>query len=282
MGGNAHETTTVFQAIFLQGSSLNGVQGQEGGPAAAGALQVRDGCLAVCLAAHNDLLHGCAQGDFHGHGVSVLRADQTGNRPMDIPQSAPLGLLHYHADRLIVAFKVPLHGPEHPGLCRHGIQRPCQFPALFFQFIPTLAPGALAKSVAGDGVVGGGDIVLSGAQFFAAIFQVGLGLLAAGSAGFQVPFQLFQPGPGLDHTLFQAPHIRLSTGDIRREGGLFAAQLQILPGDALGIGHQGRQLLLALGQGLTLFRQGCLDFRHTGIGLADLGSDAAAAVLLPL
>ena len=201
---------------------------------------------------------------------------------MDIPQRAPLGLLHHHADGLVIAFKIPLHCPEHSGLRRHGIPPGGHVPDFFLQFVPALDPGILPEGVARDGVVGGGHFLLGFFQLLAAIIQIGLGFLLSGRAGGQVGIQLLQPLLGLRHAFFQTPHVGLTPRDVRRQRGFLSPQLQKLLGQSLGAGRHGGELVLQFVQLPALFCECRFDFFNSGLRLVDLGHDAAGAVFLPL
>ena len=200
---------------------------------------------------------------------------------MDIPQRAPLGFLHHHADGLVIAFKIPFHCPEHSGLGRHGIPPGGHVPDFFLQFVPAFDPGILPKGVARDGVIGRGHFLLGFFQFPAAAIQIGLGFLLPGSAGGQVGIQLLQSLLGLRHALFQTPHVGLTPRDVRRQRGFLSPQLQKLLGQSLGIGRHGGELVLQFVQLPALFCECRFDFLNSGLRLVDLGHDAAGAVLLP-
>ena len=77
----------------------------------------------------------------------------------------------------MVAFIIPLHGPENLQFCQHGVQLGSQLPHLLGQVIPALGPVLLPQGIAGNGVVRCRDLFLGFAQFLAAEFQVGLGLM---------------------------------------------------------------------------------------------------------
>ena len=172
---------------------------------------------------------------------------------MDVPQCAPLGFLHHHANGLVIAFKVPLHCPEHSGLGRHGIPPGGHVPDFFLQFVPAFDPGILPEGVARDGVVGRGHFLLGFFQFPAAAIQIGLGFLLSGRAGGQVGIQLLQPLLGLRHAFFQTPHVGLTSRDIRRQRGFLSPQLQKLLGQSLGVGGHGGELVLQFVQLPALF-----------------------------
>ena len=72
VGVNGAGKTTAF----LQAPALDIAQGQEGGPAAAGALQVGNGGLAVGFGAHHDVLHGteCECKGIHLTGSICMRS----------------------------------------------------------------------------------------------------------------------------------------------------------------------------------------------------------------
>ena len=201
---------------------------------------------------------------------------------MDVPQCPTLSLLHHHPDGLVIAFKIPLHSPEHPGLGGNGVQSADNFPHFLFQFFPAFCPGGLAEGIAGNGVVRRGHVLPGGAKLGSALVQFCPRLFPAGGSGIQIPFQLLQPLPGLLTAFLQTPDICLSPRNVRGEGRFLSPQLQILPGNALGIGGQRRQLLLAICQLLPLLFQQLLDFSDPVVGLLDLGGNAAAAILLPL
>ena len=200
---------------------------------------------------------------------------------MNIPQRPSLGFLHHHADGLVIAFKIPLHCPEHSGLGRHGIPPGGHVPDFFLQFVPALDPGILPEGVARDGVVGGGHFLLGFFQLLTAIIQIGLGFLLSRRPGGQVGIQLLQPLFGLRHALFQTPHVGLTPRDVRRQRGFLSPQLQKLLGQSLGAGRHGGELVLQFVQLPALFCECRFDFLNSGLRLVDLGHDAAGAVFLP-
>ena len=200
---------------------------------------------------------------------------------MDIPQCAPLGFLHHHADGLVVAFKIPLHCPEHSGLGRHGIPPGGHVPDFFLQFVPAFDPGILPEGVARDGVVGRGHFLLGFFQFPAAVIQIGLGFLLSRRTGGQVGIQLLQPLLGLRHAFFQTPHVCLTSRDIRRQRGFLPPQLQKLLGQSLRAGGHGGELVLQIVQLPAFSRESRFNFFNSGLRLVDLGHDAAGAVFLP-
>ena len=201
---------------------------------------------------------------------------------MDVPQAAPLGLLHHQADGFLITFVIPLHGPEHLGLGADRIQLGCQLPQALRQLVPTLQAGILPEGVAGNGIVGGGHIILGLPQLTAAGIQVCPGSFDPAVAGGQVLTQLLQAGIGLSHAFFQTPDIRFPAGHFGGQAGFLSTQLQKLLGQALGIGGHGRQLLLQALQHPAFLFQGFLDLADANHRLIDLGHDAAAAVLVTL
>ena len=200
---------------------------------------------------------------------------------MDIPQRAPLGFLHHHADGLVIAFKVPLHCPEHSGLRRHGIPPGGHVPDFFLQFVPAFDPGILPEGVARDGVVGRGHFLLGFFQLPVAAIQIGLGFLLSGRAGGQVGIQLLQPLLGLRHAFFQTPHVGLTSRNVRRQRGFLPPQLQKLLGQSLRAGRHGGELVLQIVQLPAFSRESRFNFFNSGLRLVDLGHDAAGAVFLP-
>ena len=72
---------------------------------------------------------------------------------MNVIQRAPLTFLHHHTDRLLVAFKILLHGLEHPGLCSHAVQGAAQRLELFAKLLCPLGTGSLPQSVACDSII---------------------------------------------------------------------------------------------------------------------------------
>ena len=282
LGSDAHEAPAAFQSVFLEASALNRGQGQEGGTSATGPLQEGDGCLTVLLGVHNDLLHGSAQSDLDGEGVAVLGADQLGHRSVDIGELPSLSLLHHQTDRLLIAFKITLHGTEHTGFCTDGIQLLVQFPESIGKFIPTLGTGCLPQGIACDGILGSGDLVLSPTQLASAVVQFLAGMGQTLLAGSQVLPKLRQPVLGKVHGLFQAPDICLSACQIGSQSGLLSPQLQKLTGHTLSIGGHGCQLLFQSFQSGLLLLQLCIDLSNTLMGLLDLKDDAAAAAFVSL
>ena len=200
---------------------------------------------------------------------------------MDIPQRAALGFLHYHADSLVITFKIPFHCPEHSGLGRHGIPPGGHVPDFFLQFVPAFDPGILPEGVARDGVIGRGHFLLGFFQFPAAAIQIGLGFLLSGRAGGQIGIQLLQPLLGLRHAFFQTPHVCLTSRDVRRQRGFLPPQLQKLLGQSLSAGRHGGELALQFLQLPAFFRESRFDLLNSGLRLVDLGHDAAGAILLP-
>ena len=201
---------------------------------------------------------------------------------MNVAQSPPLGFLHNHAHRFVVALKVPLHGPEHPGFGRHRIQSLIQLAQILFQFLPAFLPGLLPEGITGNGIIRRCHGFLGSIQLAAGVFQIGLGFMMPDCTGSQISVQLFQPFPGLNHALFQAPDIRLPACNVRSQRRFFSPQFQKLPGHALGIGGHGCQLLLKLIQFLPLFRKSGFNFGNPGVGLINLSYNAPAAILLAL
>ena len=199
---------------------------------------------------------------------------------MDVAKGAPLGLLHYHLNSLVVAFKVPFHSPEHPCLGSDRIQLCEDFPLFQCQVIPALAAGILTQGVACDGIIGGSDLFPGFAQFFSGRIQIHLCLMTAHCTGGQIAAQLLQSFPGLQHAFLQAPAVGLPAGNICRQTGFLSPQFQELLGQTLGAGRHGGQLLLQLKQGFLLCAQGGLDLPDPFFRLGDLGHDAAGAVLL--
>ena len=163
---------------------------------------------------------------------------------MYIPQCATLSLLHHQTNGLLIAFKIPFHGAEYAKLGLHAVQLGGQHTQLLCQIIPLFGAAALTEIVAADGIVGGGHILLCLFQFFIAAVQIFLGLLQPISTGAQVVLQLVHTLGALLHAPFQTTDIRLPTGNIRRQRGLFGPQLQELLGHALRVGSHSRQLLL--------------------------------------
>ena len=202
------------------------------------------------------------------------------NRSVDIPQRTPLRFLHDKFDGFIKAFKIPLHGAEHFCLGRHRV--PLGNQALHFvsQFIPTLDTGGLAKSVAGDGIIGSGHILTGAAQVSSGSIQEGFGILLALVAAGKVIFQFFHADSGLLHAIFQAADIRFPACNIGSQIGFLGTQFQELLLSSLGIGGHNRQLLLQLQKGGLLLRKHCLDLGNALLGLLDLLVNAAAAVIL--
>ena len=280
--GHAHEAPAAFQAALLQNPPLNAGKGQEGGSSSAGAFQKADGRLAVGLISHHDLLHGSAQGDFDGHGVAVLGADESGHRAVNAMKSAPFRLLHHHADGFLVIFKVPLHGPEHPGFGGDGIQIRGQLPQLLGGVLHALCPGGLTQGVARDGIVRGGDLLLGLLQLLLSLLQLGLGTAAAGGPGGQVGVQLLQPLGALGDAVLQAPDIRFPARNIGGQGGFLTPQLQKPLGHALGAGGHGGKTLLQFPQLGGLLGDQCVRLLNPGLGLLDLAADAPGAILLAL
>ena len=183
---DAHITTAVFNTFFIQGLTLDHRDGQEGCATATGAFQISDGRLGILLIIHNDLLHSATQSDLDGNGIFVVGADQAGYRSMDIPQSAPLALLHDHTNRLLITFKIPLHGTEYTDLCLNAVKLGVHFPKLLLQFVTALDTALLTEAITGNGIVGCGDLCLRGTKFFLAGFPGFPSLFLTGGTGFQV------------------------------------------------------------------------------------------------
>ena len=139
---------------------MNGGKRKSSNSTVSGSLQIRQNCFAVLICINHNILHGCAESDLDGNGIAVLGTDQAGQRAVNIPQCAPLGFLHDHFDSLIEAVVIPLHGTKHLCLCTDGIQLRDDLPLLLYQFVPLFQTGILAEGIAGDGIIGGGDIVL--------------------------------------------------------------------------------------------------------------------------
>ena len=109
---------------------------------------------------------------------------------MDVFKSPTLGLLHDHPDGLLIAFKIPLHGPEHPKLGGHALQGGSQLPQPFRGGIPVLLPVLLPQGKAGNHIVGGHHLVLCLFQGLAAGIQVGFRFFQSGFSGGNIRFQL--------------------------------------------------------------------------------------------
>ena len=142
---HTHKAPAPFHAGLLEALPPDRGQGQKRSPPAARALQIGNCRFAVSLAVHNDLLHSRTKGNLNGHGVAVFCTNQPRHRPMDIPQSAPLGLLHDHPYGFLIALIVPLHGPEHPDLGGDAIQLGRQLPQRFRSVVPVLFPALLPQ-----------------------------------------------------------------------------------------------------------------------------------------
>ena len=155
-----------------------------------------------------------------------------------------LRFVHNHADGFLVAFKIPFHGAEHPGSGSDGISLAGEFTQVLADFFQALAPGGLAQGKACNNIIGRGDLFLCLVQLVLGLAQCALCFLSAGIPGGEVAFQLGQALCILADAFFQAAHIRLSAGNIRRQGGFLPPQLQKAAGHALGTGRHGGQLLL--------------------------------------
>ena len=165
---------------------MNGGKRKSSNSTVSGSLQIRQNCFAVLICINHNILHGCAESDLDGNGVAVLSTNQAGQRAVNIPQGAPLGFLHDHFDRLVVAVEIPLHSTEDFRLGADGIQLRDDLPLLLCQFIPLFQAGILAEGITGNGIISGGDIVLRRSQFLTAGGQVGLCLMVSGCAGRKV------------------------------------------------------------------------------------------------
>ena len=201
---------------------------------------------------------------------------------MDVPQGPPLGLLHDHPDGLLVAFVVPLHGPEHPDLGADSLQPGGNVPQGLHRGIPVLLPALLPEGEAGDHVVGGGDLLLGLFQLGPAVLQALPGLLQPLLSGAQVPVQLLQPPGGGKAVLLNGSYLRLAAGDVRRQGGFLGPQLQKPAAQALGGCRHLAELLGAGLDGPGNIRQVLLDLGDPGLGLGDLAFQAAGPVQGPL
>ena len=197
-------------------------------------------------------------------------------------QGAPLALLHHQADGFLVAFKVRLHGLEHPHLGVQGVQLPFHLPGGLGQLVPPLGPGSLPEGIAGDGIAGSGHRVPGFCQLAAAPVQVLLGFLPLPCAGVQILLKLGGSCLIFLGCGFQHPQVCLPGGNLTGKLNLLAPQLHKLPGNALGIGSHGTQLLLEIIDTFLVFPQLPADLVNPLPGLVQLGGNAAAAALLPL
>ena len=198
---------------------------------------------------------------------------------MDVAQSTPLGLLHDHTHRFLIAFKIPFHGPEDFCFGLDTVQLDGQITQLLAQLIPALGAGLLAQGVAGDRVIGSGHILAGTAQFPAAVVHIGLRCAAALFAGTQIIFQLGGTLCIFLQAGLQAADISLTAGQIRSQFTFFGTQLQKLSGDTLGGAGHSSHLLLQCAQFIPLGLQIGCDLGNAAAGLLQLSSDAAAAVI---
>ena len=282
LGSDGHKAGAILQPGFPEGLGLRIGDGQEGSPSASGTLQVLDGGFAVLHGVRHNLLEGASQGDFNGYRIGILGTNQLGQRGVDMGQGAPLALLHHQADGFLVAFKVRLHGLEHPHLGVQGVQLPFHLSGGLGQLVTALGPGSLPEGIAGDGIAGSGHRVPGFCQLAAAPVQVLLGFLPLPCAGVQILLKLGGSCLIFLGCGFQHPQIRLPGGNLTGELNLLAPQLHKLPGNALGIGGHGTQLLLEIIDTFLVFPQLPADLVNPLPGLVQLGGDTAAAALLPL
>ena len=243
---------------------------------------MRNTGFAVSLGINNDILHCAAKCDLNSDGVFVIRTDQAGNWSVDVAQRTPLCFLHNYLDRFMVAFKIPFHSLEHPGLCLDAVQPGGQLPKLLAQLISALDAAFLAQAVAVDGVGGCSDLILGSTQLLLAGFVILSRFLFSGSAGIQVGAQLLHPLFIFFQAGLQAPDICFSACQIGSQCAFFGTQLQELPGNTLSAGCHRSQFLLQLGKLPTLLSQCSLDLADSLLGLLQLGADTAAAVFLAL
>ena len=88
---------------------------------------------------------------------------------MNARKLSMLRFVHDHADGFLVAFKIPLHGAEHPGSGSDGISLAGEFTQVLADFFQALAPGGLAQGKACNNIIGRSDLLLC-------LPQLGLGL----------------------------------------------------------------------------------------------------------
>ena len=201
------------------------VQGEEGGPAPAGAFEVVDGGLGVVPGFHDHVLQAAAQGDLDGLLQVVGDVEQGGDGADDAPQFAlmagPHHLLHPGVEALalgpqaieqvVAGLQLPHLGGEfvalalQTGLAHGGFPLPFLGPAVLLLQVADAAtdllqPGADGVPLGlqlGDAGFGRGDLLLAGRD----LLLQGLALLLrVGDAAF--PFvdgcgQFHEPGPGL-------------------------------------------------------------------------------------
>ena len=280
--GHPYKAPAVFNAGLLQAFAPDIGQRQEGGASAAGTLEVADGGLAIDLRIHNDLLHCRTQSNFNGNGILIIRANQPGNRAVDIPQCAPLGLLHNHPHGFCIAFIIPLHSAEHPHLGRNSVQLGRKLPQFLCGGISGLSAVFLAQRKAGTHIVGSRNLLLGVFQLPAAVLQVLLCLLQAVGSGRKISVQLRQAGHGGFAVFLHRPNLRLAPGNIRREGRFFGAQLQKLLAQALSRSGHFTELLLGSTDGLANIRKIPFNLGKPLGSLGNLAINAAGAILLAL
>ena len=199
---------------------------------------------------------------------------------MDIPQSAPLGLLHDHPYGFLIALIVPLHGSEHPDLGGDAIQLGRQLPQRFCSIVPVLFSALLPQAKAGDHIFRGRHLVLGVFQLPAAVLQIFLRIFPPLSAGGQILLQLSKALPGALPVLFQSPDIRLAAGNLRLQVCLLGPQLQEPFAQALrGSGHLDQLLLGGRDRGAHIGKVP-INLLHPLLGLGDLAFQTAGPILL--
>ena len=279
---NADKTTASVQPFLSNRLSLLHRDRIKRSTANTCSLQIVHAGLCILFGIHNHILHSRTQSSFNSQRVLILCANKTGYGAMHITQAAPLSLLHNGTNRLLIAFKIPLHGTEHTQLCLHTVQLSGMNTHLLCQLITALGTGGGTHSITGNGIVCRSDLFLGSTQLLAALGQ-GIGsLLLTACAGSQIAFQLLDALRALLQAFLQTADVGLTAGKVCGQIGFLGAQLQELALHTLCAGGHGSQLLLQLLDLRLLFLHFPFNAVDAGAGLLHLGSNTAAAVFLTL